>query len=89
LDVTSLATFEAEPAAAGRLLRSFERYLLATEDCDVTGIVSGHLFGTGNGVPGVPVPDFQVAAMYRLAWDRSPTAGEETRRVQGATCSAR
>jgi hypothetical protein len=39
------------------------------EDCDVAGIVSGHLFGTGNGVPGVPVPDFQVEAMYRLAWD--------------------
>jgi hypothetical protein len=34
--------------------------------------VSGHLFGTGNNVPGVPVPDFQVEAMYRLAWD--PTA---------------
>ena len=39
------------------------------ERCDEAGIVSGHLFGTGNGVPGVPVPDFQVDAMYRLAWD--------------------
>jgi hypothetical protein len=35
----------------------------------VAGIVSGHLFGTGNGVPGVPVPDFQLDAVYRLAWD--------------------
>lgn len=39
------------------------------ERCDEAGIVSGHLFGTGNGVPGVPVPGFQVDAIYRLAWD--------------------
>jgi hypothetical protein len=46
------------------------------ENCHAPGIVSGHLFGTGKGVPGVPVPDFQVEAMYRLAWD--PLAWDPT-----------
>jgi hypothetical protein len=39
------------------------------ERCDEPGIVSGHLFGAGKGVQGVPAPDFQVEAIYRLAWD--------------------
>jgi hypothetical protein len=32
----------------------------------------GYLFGTGQRVPGVAVPDFNIEAVYRLAWD--PTA---------------
>ena len=39
------------------------------ERCHEPGVVSGHLFGTGSNVPGVPVPDFHVEAVYRLAWD--------------------
>jgi len=39
------------------------------EDCHEPGIASGHLFATGSGVQGVPVTDFQVDAIYRLAWD--------------------
>jgi hypothetical protein len=39
------------------------------ETCHAPGIVSGHLFGTGKGVPGVPVHEFQLEAIYRLAWD--------------------
>jgi hypothetical protein len=36
---------------------------------DQSGILTGHLFGTGSNVPGIPVPDFNVDAIYRLAWD--------------------
>jgi hypothetical protein len=43
------------------------------EECRQVGILTGHLFATGNNVPGIPVPDFNVDAVYRLAWD--PIAG--------------
>ena len=39
------------------------------ERCDQGGILTGHLFGTGSHVPGIPVPDFNVDAIYRLVWD--------------------
>lgn len=39
------------------------------EECRQVGILTGHLFATGNKVPGIPVPDFHVDAVYRLAWD--------------------
>lgn len=68
------------PAAGGRITGTLEGISNAgvlrptifrpdCERCDEAGIVSGHLFGTGNGVPGVPMPDFQLDAVYRLAWD--------------------
>lgn len=43
------------------------------ETCDQGGVLTGHLFGTGNNVPSIPVPDFHVEAVYRLAWDPSAT----------------
>lgn len=43
------------------------------EKCDQSGVIIGHLFGTGNNVPGFPVPDFNLEAMYRLAWDPTKT----------------
>jgi hypothetical protein len=75
--------FNWTPTAGGRITGTLEGISNAgvlrpqpfrdgCERCDEAGIVSGHLSGTGNGVPGVPVPDFQVEANYRLAWD--PTA---------------
>ena len=39
------------------------------ERCNQTGILTGHLFATGINVPGIPVTDFHVDAVYRLAWD--------------------
>jgi hypothetical protein len=39
------------------------------EGCREVGILTGHLSGTGANVPGVPVPDFDIDAVYRLAWD--------------------
>ena len=42
------------------------------ESCRQPGVLIGHLFGTGQQVPGVSVPDFNVEAVYRLTWD--PTA---------------
>jgi hypothetical protein len=71
--------FDWTPIVGGRIAGTLEgisnagvlrpKHFDDCERCDVAGIVSGHLFGTGNGVPGVPVPDFQVDAVYRLAWD--------------------
>lgn len=39
------------------------------ESCGDNGLLTGHMFGTGINVPGVPVPDFNVEAVYRLRWD--------------------
>jgi len=39
------------------------------EACRQDGLLTGHLFGTGTSVPGIPVPDFNLEAVYRLAWD--------------------
>jgi hypothetical protein len=39
------------------------------EDCNQPGLLTGKLPATGSGVPGIPVPDFNVEAVYRLAWD--------------------
>jgi hypothetical protein len=39
------------------------------ERCLEVGILTGHLFAPGTRVPGIPVPDFYVDAVYRLAWD--------------------
>src|SRR3954447_9774198 len=39
------------------------------ERCAAPGIVTGYLAGTGQGVNGVPAPEFRVNAVYRLAWD--------------------
>jgi hypothetical protein len=39
------------------------------ESCREVGVLTGHLFATGTHVPGIPVPDFYVDAVYRLAWD--------------------
>jgi len=71
--------FDWSPTAGGRITGTLEgisnagvlrpKHFRDCERCDEAGIVSGHLFGTGNGVPGVPVTDFHLDAVYRLAWD--------------------
>jgi|GraSoiStandDraft_30_1057271.scaffolds.fasta_scaffold205268_3 hypothetical protein len=39
------------------------------ERCDQVGLLTGHLFATGTNTPGIPVPDFNIEAVYRFAWD--------------------
>jgi hypothetical protein len=39
------------------------------EQCDQDALLTGKLFAAGSGIPGVPVPDFNVEAVYRLSWD--------------------
>ncbi len=46
------------------------------ETCDKSGVLTGHLFGTGTHVPGVPVPDFHIDAVYRLTWDPIAEVGK-------------
>jgi hypothetical protein len=45
------------------------------EDCRQDGLLTGKLFATGSGVPGIPVPDFNVEAVYRLSWDPMANVG--------------
>ena len=45
------------------------------EKCDQDGLLNGKLFATGNNVPGIPVPNFDVEAVYRLSWDSIATIG--------------
>jgi hypothetical protein len=71
--------FDWTPTIGGRITGTLEgisnagilraRTFRDCERCHEPGIVSGHLFGTGTGVQGIPAPDFQVEAIYRLAWD--------------------
>lgn len=70
--------FDWTPAAGGRMVGSLNgitnagvlrAFIPDCEQCRTPGIVSGQLFATGKGVPGVPSLDFQVQANYRLAWD--------------------
>jgi hypothetical protein len=42
------------------------------EPCDQVGALTGHLFATGTNISGIPVPEFNIEAVYRLVWD--PTA---------------
>lgn len=48
------------------------------ELCDQLGLLTGHLFATGSNTPGLPVPDFNVEAVYRFAWDPTATIHKTT-----------
>jgi hypothetical protein len=45
------------------------------ERCDQDGLLTGKLVATGSGIPGIPVPNFNVEAVYRLSWDPIATVG--------------
>ena len=85
------AAFRWTPTAGGRIGGVVEGIsnagilhppISSCEPCDLSGVLTGHLFGTGNGVPGFPVPDFNLEAVYRLAWDPNSTP-TSTSPVQG------
>jgi hypothetical protein len=48
------------------------------EPCDQIGLLTGHLFATGANTPGIPVPDFNIEAVYRFAWDPIATIHQTT-----------
>lgn len=76
--------FDWTPAAGGRITGTLEGISNAgvlrpqpfreceCERCDVAGIVSGHLFGTGNGVPGVLCPISSSMPCTALPGTHSP-----------------
>jgi hypothetical protein len=45
------------------------------EECDQDGLLTGKLSATGSNIPSIPVPDFNVEAIYRLSWDSIATIG--------------
>ncbi len=76
------STFAWLPTAGGRIKGVVEGISNAgilhppvskCEPCDQSGVLTGHIFGSGNNVPGFPVPDFNVEAVYRFAWDPNST----------------
>jgi hypothetical protein len=51
------------------------------EECDQDGLLTGKLSATGSNIPSIPVPDFNVEAVYRLSWDPIANVGGDARVV--------